>query len=59
MIQTASTDAKASGNTGATCQNSGPYKSGRNAKITVFVKKGQKFPADSDGAATTWTLVSG
>jgi len=47
----------ASGKTGATCQKSGPYQSSRNAKVTVFIKRGQRFPSDSDGASTTWTLV--
>jgi hypothetical protein len=46
----------ASGATGSTCPSSGPYRSNRNAKVIVFVKKGSKFPADTDGAATTWTL---
>ena len=57
MIIQDSTSVTATGQTGGTCQKSGPYKSSRNAKITVFVKKGARFPADSDGAATTWTLV--
>jgi len=47
----------ASGKTGQICQASGPYRSGRNAKVTVFFKKGEKFPADTDGSPTTWTLV--
>ena len=34
----------------------GPYRSGRNAKVIVFLKKGDKFPVDTDGAKTTWTL---
>jgi hypothetical protein len=47
----------ASGATGTTCQTAGPYRSARNARITVFLKKGDKFPVDSDGASTTWTLA--
>lgn len=46
----------ASGATGTTCGTTGPYKSGRNAKVIVFLKKGDKFPVDTDGAKTTWTL---
>ena len=46
----------ASGATGATCPAPGPYRSSRNAKVIVFVKKGDKFPVDADGANTTWTL---
>jgi hypothetical protein len=47
----------ASGTTGATCPASGPYRSARNAKVIVFLRKGDRFPADSDGAKTTWTLA--
>jgi hypothetical protein len=46
----------ASGTTGATCQAPGPYRSARNAKVTIFLRKGDKFPVDTDGANTTWTL---
>jgi hypothetical protein len=46
----------ASGATGTTCSAPGPYRSSRNAKVVVFVKKGDKFPVDTDGAKTTWTL---
>jgi len=51
-------EVKSAGKTGDICQASGPYYSGRNAKVTVFFKKGQKFPSDADGSPTTWTLVS-
>ena len=47
----------ASGATGAICQTAGPYRSARNARIIVFLKKGDRFPVDSDGASTTWTLT--
>ena len=47
----------ASGATGSTCQAAGPYRSARNAKVIVFLKKGDRFPVDSDGASTTWTLA--
>ena len=55
MSQTARPVA-ASGATGATCSATGPYRSTRNAKVVVFVKQGDKFPVDADGAKTTWTL---
>jgi hypothetical protein len=55
MSQTARPVA-ASGATGTTCQAPGPYRSNRNAKVVVFLRKGDKFPADTDGAKTTWTL---
>jgi hypothetical protein len=47
---------EASGTTGTTCQTPGPYRSSRNAKVVVFLRAGDKFPVDSDGAKTTWTL---
>jgi hypothetical protein len=46
-----------SGATGATCNSAGPYRSARNAHIVIFLKRGDKFPVDSDGASTTWSLV--
>jgi hypothetical protein len=49
---------QASGQTDATCGEVGPYRSSRNARIVVFLKSGDKFPADSDGAKTTWTMVN-
>ena len=47
----------ASGTTGGTCQAAGPYSSSRNARVIIFLKKGDKFPVDSDGRSTTWTLA--
>ena len=47
----------ASGATGSTCAATGPYRSNRNARVVVFLRKGDKFPVDSDGARTTWTLA--
>jgi hypothetical protein len=49
---------RASGNTGAACRQAGPYRSSRNARIVVFLRPGDRFPADGDGAQTTWVLVS-
>ena len=48
----------ASGRTGTICRQTGPYRSGRNARVTVVILRGQRFPPDTDGAVTTWTLVS-
>jgi hypothetical protein len=56
MSETAITIA-ASGTTGTTCGATGPYRSSRNAHIVIFLKKGDRFPVDSDGAKTTWTLA--
>jgi hypothetical protein len=47
----------ASGITGTTCQTTGPYRSARNARVVVFLRKGDRFPVDSDGASTTWSLA--
>lgn len=47
---------QASGRTSATCREAGPYRSSRNAQVIVFLKTGDRFPADTDGAETTWTM---
>jgi hypothetical protein len=47
---------QASGRTSQTCREAGPYRSSRNAQVTVFLKPGDRFPADTDGAETTWTM---
>lgn len=57
MAETAST-VQASGGTNAICREAGPYRSSRNAQVTVFLRPGDRFPADTDGAETTWTLGS-
>jgi hypothetical protein len=55
-FQTSTTSVSANGKTGGTCQTSGPYKSG--TSVTVYFKRGDKFPADpTNGKATTWTMV--
>jgi hypothetical protein len=48
----------ATGSSGTTCRQSGPYRSSRNAQVIVFVKAGTAFPKDADNANTTWTLVT-
>jgi len=49
---------RAEGQTGGICRQSGPYRSGRNAKVIIFVRQGTAFPTDADGAPTTWVLVT-
>ena len=49
---------RAEGRTGATCRQSGPYRSSRNAKVIVFVRQGSAFPTDTDGASTNWVLAT-
>ena len=56
-MTTSALSVQASGETGAICQVSGPYQSTRNAKLVTFVKAGDEFPADADGASTTWVIL--
>lgn len=59
MIQTTAINVTATGQTGGTCQKSGPYRPGRNVSIVMFFKGGERFPVDPvDGRSTTWTMVS-
>lgn len=57
MYQTTSTTIIISGNTGALCPRTGPYKSTRNAGAVLTIKRGTQFPPDTDGASTTWRLT--
>jgi hypothetical protein len=57
-MPTSSTAVTGSGKTGGLVPATGPYASGRNAKVTVLLTKGARFPVDTDGKATTWTLVT-
>jgi len=57
-MPTSSIAVTGSGRTGALVPATGPYYSGRNARITVVLTRGARFPSDADGRATTWTLVS-
>jgi len=57
-MPTSSVAVTGSGTTGGLVPATGPYYSGRNARITVFLTRGTRFPGDTDGAATTWTLVT-
>lgn len=55
MAETAAT-VSATGRTSQTCREAGPYRSSRNSQVVVFLKVGDRFPADTDGAQTTWTM---
>jgi hypothetical protein len=57
MAETA-TPIRATGNSGTTCRQSGPYRSSRNARVVIFVRANTAFPKDADGANTTWALVT-
>jgi hypothetical protein len=52
----------ASGTTGTICQKSGPYKCTTTPQVTMFIKKGQKFPGGPVSGSTktqktTWNMV--
>lgn len=49
---------QSSGRTGETCRQVGPYSSGGRVPLIVFFRKGDKFPNDSEGRATSWTLLN-
>jgi len=49
---------KVEGQTGATCTQSGPYRSDENAKVIIFIRKGDTFPPASTGSPTTWVLLT-
>ena len=57
MAETA-VSVQASGRTSMICREAGPYRSSRNAQVIVFLKAGDRFPADTDGAETIWTMGS-
>jgi hypothetical protein len=49
--------ARVQGRTGTKCTKSGPYRSSVNAKVVIFVKQGDTFLPDANGASTTWVLM--
>ena len=55
---TASSDVVAGGTTGATVQNTGPYRISGPIDITVFLARGDKFPGSPFPAATTASASS-
>ena len=61
MPDVISTPRRASGKTGTACLETGPYSSADNTRagsVIIFFRKGERFPPDLAGVATTWTLVS-
>jgi len=61
MADVTNTPKRATGTTGTRCPESGPYSSGGNPRagdVIVFFRRGEPFPPDIEGKATTWTLVS-
>jgi hypothetical protein len=58
-FSTSATTVTASGSTGGVVQATGPYRSSRNPKVCVFLKRGTRFPADPvDGRSTSWAMGS-
>lgn len=49
---------RVTGQSGATCPESGPYRSSGGAKVVIFVRQGDIFPTDPDGSPTTWVLIA-
>lgn len=47
----------ASGKTGETCRQTGPYRSESRVRLVVFFRRGDRFPNDAEGRATSWTLL--
>jgi hypothetical protein len=48
---------QASGRTGETCRQPGPYRNEGRVRLVVFFKRGDRFPSDAEGRATSWTLL--
>jgi hypothetical protein len=46
------------GQSGAVCPESGPYRSNTTSQVVVFVRRGDTFPPGPDGNPTTWMLVT-
>ena len=49
---------RAEARTGETCRQVGPYRSGGRLRLIVFFKPGDRFPNDTEGRSTSWTLVT-
>jgi hypothetical protein len=49
---------QASARTGEACRQAGPYRSGGRLPLIVFFRRGDRFPNDSEGRSTGWTLLT-
>jgi hypothetical protein len=56
MPQSAST-IQASGRSGETCRQAGPYRAESRTALVVFYRSGDRFLNDAEGRATRWTLL--
>jgi len=53
-----SSSIQASARTGEACRQVGPYRSGGRLPLIVFFRPGDRFPNDSEGRSTGWTLMT-
>jgi len=49
---------QAAARTGESCRQAGPYRSGGRLPLIVFFKPGDRFPNDTEGRSTGWTIVT-
>ena len=50
---------QASGRSGESCRQVGPYRSESRTALVVFFRAGDRFPNDAEGRPTRWTLIAG
>ena len=53
-----SSPVQASARTGEACRQAGPYRSGGRLPLIVFFKPGDRFPNDTEGRSTGWTILT-
>jgi hypothetical protein len=53
-----SSSIQANARSGEACRQAGPYRSGGRLPLIVFFKPGDRFPNDTEGRSTGWTLVT-
>jgi hypothetical protein len=57
MAESATT-IQASGRSGESCRQAGPYRAESRTALVVFFRRGDRFPVDAEGRATRWTLIA-
>ena len=48
---------QASGRSGESCRQPGPYKAASRTPLVIFFRLGERFPNDAEGRSTSWTLL--
>jgi hypothetical protein len=48
---------QASGRSGDSCRQAGPYRAASRTPLIVFFRAGERFPNDAEGRSTSWTLI--